>query len=236
MGENAKVLSAEGLEKSFPSGREVLHVLRGVDLTIAKGEIVSIVGASGAGKSTLLHLLGGLLRPTAGSVRIGGEAIFRLGDTALSRLRNRHVGFVFQFHHLLPELTAEENVMLPLLIGGAEKAAARERARELLGSVSLLERSHHHPHEMSGGEQQRTAVARALATRPEVVLADEPSGNLDGKNSDELHRLLWSIRDESGQAFAIVTHDDRLADRADRKLRLREGRIEDGGAAGGVRP
>ncbi|MFH1278365.1 MAG: ABC transporter ATP-binding protein [Candidatus Eisenbacteria bacterium] len=234
-GEKRIVLKTEGLEKSFPSGREELRVLRGVDLEIEAGEIVSIVGASGAGKSTLLHIAGGLLRPTAGRVWISGEELFHLGDQALSRLRNQRVGFVFQFHHLLPELTAEENVMMPLLIGNGGRREAAARAKSLLAEVGVSGRAHHHPHELSGGEQQRIAVARAVAARPEIVLADEPSGNLDDRNSEELHRLLWSLREEEGQAFAIVTHDDRLANRADRKLRLHEGRLIDdtGGAPRG---
>lgn len=229
------VLKAEGLVKCFPSGSEELHVLRGLDLEIEAGEIVSIVGASGAGKSTLLHIAGGLLRPTAGRVWISGEELFRLSDGALSRLRNRRVGFVFQFHHLLPEMTAEENVMMPLLIGNEGRRESADRAKSLLDEVGLSGRGHHHPHELSGGEQQRVAVARAVAARPEIVLADEPSGNLDDRNSDELHRLLWTLREEEGQAFAIVTHDDGLANRADRKLRLHEGRLYDDGRGGAPR-
>ncbi|MFH1681141.1 MAG: ABC transporter ATP-binding protein [Candidatus Eisenbacteria bacterium] len=224
-GGNDAVLRTAGLNKSFPSGAEVLHVLKGVDLAVARGEIVSIVGASGAGKSTLLHICGALLRPSSGTVLIGGEDVFRLGDGDLSRLRNRRVGFVFQFHHLLPDFTAEENVMLPLLIAGDRDVEARARARDLLDAVGLSARAHHSPADLSGGEQQRVAVARALVARPEIVLADEPSGNLDDRTSADLHRLLWSLRAELGQAFALVTHDEALADRADRKLRLHDGRI-----------
>ncbi|MBM3319471.1 MAG: ABC transporter ATP-binding protein [Candidatus Eisenbacteria bacterium] len=226
---NEIVLRAEGLRKIFPSGAEELHVLRGVDLAVARGEIVSIVGASGAGKSTLLHICGALLRPTSGLVRIGGEDVFRLKDGDLSRLRNRRVGFVFQFHHLLGEFTAEENVMLPLLIAGGRPAEARTRAREILDAVSLSARLHHLPADLSGGEQQRVAVARALVARPDIVLADEPSGNLDETTSEDLHRLLWALRDEHGQAFVLVTHDESLADRADRKLRLHDGRVSEAG-------
>ncbi len=227
------VLVAEDLHKRFPSGDRELTVLRGVNLEVRRGEILSIVGASGVGKSTLLHILGGLLRPTAGRVLLAGEDVFRLGDGELSRRRNEKIGFVFQFHHLLPEFTAEENVMLPCMIGNGSRRSARERAQLLLGSVSLSDRATHHPSELSGGEQQRVAVARALATSPDVVLADEPSGNLDEKRSRELHDLIWSLREKEEQAFVIVTHDEELANRADRKLRLHDGVLleEPGGSA-----
>ncbi len=222
---NDIVLSAEELRMSFPSGAGELHVLTGVDLDIERGEIVSIVGASGVGKSTLLHLCGTLLRPTSGRVLLGGVDAFRLGDGELSRLRNRRVGFIFQFHHLLPEFTALENVMLPLLIGGTAKPDAARSARDLLAGVGLADRAHPLAPDLSGGEQQRVAVARALAARPDIVLADEPSGNLDDRSSEDLHGLFWTLRDERAQAFAIVTHDEALADRADRKLRLHDGRL-----------
>ncbi len=226
---NAVVVS-EDLRMTFQSGAAELDVLSGVDLSIARGEIVSIVGASGVGKSTLLHILGTLMKPTGGKVWIGGEDVYQMQDTALSRFRNRRIGFVFQFHHLLPEFTAEENVMLPLMIGGENKQAARKRANDLLRSVSLGERLDHHPAELSGGEQQRVAVARALATRPDIVLADEPSGNLDDKSSDALHELIWDLRDRFEQAFVLVTHDESLANRADRRLRIDKGKIAvDGG-------
>jgi lipoprotein-releasing system ATP-binding protein len=228
MNENAReVLRAEDVRMSFPSGAALLDVLKGVDLSVGRAEIVSIVGASGAGKSTLLHVCGALLRPTSGRILLGGEEIYRMGDGELSRLRNRRVGFVFQFHHLLPEFSAEENVMLPVLVAGEGKGEASRRARDLLAAVGLSERAHHAPGDLSGGEQQRVAVARALAARPDIVLADEPSGNLDDRTSEDLHALLWSIREERGQAFVIVTHDEELANRADRKLRMHDGRLHE---------
>ncbi len=214
------VLSAKSLGKWFPSGNERLVVLDNLDLEIERGEILSIVGQSGAGKSTLLHLLGTLLRPDSGHVTIGGEDVFRLSDHRLSRFRNRRIGFVFQFHHLLPAFTVEENVALPLMIGGASLEKGRAKARDLLDAVALGDRLSHYPNQISGGEQQRVAVARAVATEPEVVLADEPSGNLDDATSDSLHELIWDLRDRLGQAFVIVTHDEKLANQADRKLRL----------------
>ncbi len=219
------VLLSEDLRMTFRTGLTDLAVLKGVDLAVARGEIISIVGASGVGKSTLLHILGTLMRPTGGKVCIGGEDVFRMGDTALSRFRNEKIGFVFQFHHLLPEFSALENVMLPALIGRKSRAEAAKRAGELLEAVSLTDRAAHHPAELSGGEQQRVAVARALAMRPEIVLADEPSGNLDDRTSEELHALIWDLRERFDQAFILVTHDEALADRTDRKLRLHAGVI-----------
>ncbi len=220
------LLVSEDLRMNFRSGTEELTVLSGIDLTVEKGEIVSIVGASGVGKSTLLHILGTLMRPTGGKVWIDGKDVFRMQDSALSRFRNKNIGFVFQFHHLLPEFTAEENVMLPILISGGSKTDAKKRAAELLRSVSLGDRLTHSPGELSGGEQQRVAVARALATSPGIVLADEPSGNLDDRSSDALHELIWEVRDQFGQAFVLVTHDLTLAQRADRQLRIHQGGIE----------
>ena len=224
---NGPVLETANLRKTFQSGDSELVVLDGIDFSVAGGEIVSIVGASGVGKSTLLHVIGTLLRPSSGGVLIGGKDVFGLPDQQLSRFRNRRIGFVFQFHHLLPEFSAEENVMLPVLIGGGARGAARERAVELLDSVSLADRSAHYPAELSGGEQQRVAVARALAASPEIVLADEPSGNLDDRSSADLHDLIWTLRERFGQAFVLVTHDEALADRADRKLRLAGGLLAD---------
>jgi lipoprotein-releasing system ATP-binding protein len=186
---------------------------------------VAIVGASGAGKSTLLHIVGALDRPSAGEVRLGGEPVAGLGDVQLAALRNRHVGFVFQFHHLLREFTALENVMMPRLIGGASRGAARERARALLATVGLSGREEHKPTELSGGEQQRVAVARALANEPLVLLADEPSGNLDTKTSTQLHDMLFRVREEEGLSMVLVTHNRELAERADRILHLADGHL-----------
>ncbi|HMB68375.1 MAG TPA: ABC transporter ATP-binding protein [bacterium] len=220
------VVLAEGVVRRFPSGERELEVLRGVDLSLAPGEIAAIVGPSGSGKSTLLHCLGGLDRPTAGRVSIAGQDLSRLDDTALARVRSRDVGFVFQFHHLLPDFDALENVMLPMLIAGRSPSAAQERARELLHTVGLGERIAHAPGELSGGEQQRVAVARSLANDPAIVLADEPSGNLDAANSVALHELLERLRREHGATFLLATHDSELASRADRVLEMRDGRLE----------
>lgn len=203
-----------------------LRVLEGVDLRVRPGEAVAIIGASGAGKSTLLHLLGALDRPTSGRIRIGGRSLSELDDPGLAELRNRQIGFVFQFHHLLREFTALENVMMPCLVGGMAKEDARARALELLGSVGLGERLDHRPRELSGGEQQRVAVARALANRPVVLLADEPSGNLDGQTSEKLHDLLFGLREERSLSMVLVTHNRELAERTDRILALKNGRLD----------
>lgn len=220
------VLVAEGLRKVYRGGDgSLIEVLSGVDLSVARGEFVAIVGESGAGKSTLLQLLGALDRPTAGVVRLAGEVYAEQAPDALARLRNRKLGFVFQFHHLLREFTALENVMMPLLIGGAAEAAARSRAEELLAAVGLAGRMTHRPGALSGGEQQRTAVARALAADPLVVLADEPSGNLDSRNSERLHDLFASLAREFETALVVVTHNRSLAGRADRVLSLDGGRL-----------
>ncbi len=207
-------------------GGTELTVLDGVDLEVAPGEAVAITGASGAGKSTLLHLLGGLDRPTAGQVTVAGWDLNVLAADELAAFRNEVIGFVFQFHHLLREFTAEENVMMPLLIAGRDESAARERARGLLGEVGLSGRLTHRPAELSGGEQQRVAVARALANAPGVILADEPSGNLDTHTSEKLHDLFFRLRAEHGVALVLVTHNRELADRTDRVLRVRDGRLE----------
>ncbi len=218
------VLQASDLAKTYLGGDGgLLTVLDGVCLDVARGEMVAIVGASGAGKSTLLNLLGALDRPTRGEVRIDGVAVRGLDDDALSRLRNRRIGFVFQFHHLLREFSALENVMMPLRLGGTETAAARVRAEALLDRVGLASRMHHRPAELSGGEQQRTAVARALAMDPALVLADEPSGNLDHLNSERLHELLSSLARDLSIAMVVVTHNRSLASRADRVLLLEDG-------------
>ena len=202
-----------------------VEVLRGVSLGVAAGEMVAIVGASGAGKTTLLQIVGTLMQADGGSVRIAGTEVGRLKDRALSAFRNRHIGFVFQFHHLLPEFTALENVMMPALIGGMARKEAERRARELLEMVNLSARATHKPSALSGGEQQRAAIARALVNRPSVVLADEPTGNLDTKNRDEIYALLGDVRREFGQTIVIVTHDERLAAQTDRKIEMSDGRI-----------
>jgi lipoprotein-releasing system ATP-binding protein len=229
----APVVAASGLKRSFPSGTEILEVLRGVDLQVAAGETVAIVGPSGSGKSTLLHCLGGLDLPTAGSVHVGGRSLAGLTDRELARLRSLEIGFVFQFHHLLPDFTALENVMLPALIAGSGRGEATRRARDLLAAVGLTARESHTPAALSGGEQQRVAVARALANRPAVVLADEPSGNLDAATSAELHRLLRHLRDEVGVTFLIATHDPELGEQADRVLTLADGVLVAGGDGDG---
>ncbi|HUJ17291.1 MAG TPA: ABC transporter ATP-binding protein [Nitrospirota bacterium] len=207
------------------SGPVALDVLNGIDLEIQRGEVLAIVGASGVGKSTFLHILGGLDRPTSGSIVCNGEDIFAMDGDRLARFRNDHVGFVFQFHHLLPEFSAGENVMMPALIRGTDRASAAEAAMKLLDDVGLAGRSHHRPGEMSGGEQQRVAVARALMLHPDIVLADEPTGNLDMHTGEAVHELLMGINKERGVTFVIVTHNDKLAVRADRVLRMAEGRL-----------
>ena len=202
-----------------------LEVLKGVSLGVRQGEVVSVVGASGAGKTTLLQIMGTLSRPDAGRVEIGGEDPFALGDKALSRFRNDRIGFVFQFRHLLPEFTAFENVCIPGLIGRRPRAEVERRAAELLALVGLTARRDHKPGQLSGGEQQRVAIARAIVNAPAVLLADEPSGNLDTRNREEIHRLFFDLRDELGQTVVIVTHDERLAAMADRKITMSDGRI-----------
>ena len=204
-------------------GGSELVVLDGVDLEVAPGEAVAIIGASGAGKSTLLHLLGGLDRPTSGTVTVAGRRLNDLNGDALASFRNRVIGFVFQFHHLLREFTAEENVMMPQLIAGTDEEAARVRARALLDEVGLSARRTHRPTQLSGGEQQRVAVARALVNQPAVLLADEPSGNLDTHTSEQLHDLFFRLRAEHGVALVLATHNRELADRTDRVLRVKDG-------------
>ena len=220
------VVEARALRKVYAGGGGTeLTVLDGVELQVKAGEAVAIIGASGAGKSTLLHLLGGLDEPTAGEVRIAGRGLGDLAGPELAAFRNEVIGFVFQFHHLLREFTAVENVMMPLLIGGAERPWARERAMALLDEVGLAARASHRPTELSGGEQQRVAVARALANSPALVLADEPSGNLDAHTSDRLHDLFFRLREEHGVALVLATHNRELADRTDRILRVKEGAL-----------
>ena len=220
------VLEAQALSKTYVGGDGGrIVVLDSVDLQIARGEMVAIIGASGAGKSTLLHLLGALDRPTSGRILIDGRALDGMDDDAVSALRNRTVGFVFQFHHLLREFTALENVMMPLRIAGTDEAEAKRRAMALLDRVGLSGRVHHRPGALSGGEQQRTAVARALAADPAVLLADEPSGNLDHHNSERLHELFTELAHELELGMVIVTHNRSLAARADRVLQLEDGRL-----------
>lgn len=214
------VLQAEGISKTFRGTGSDIEVLRDVDLTVHKAEVVGIVGASGVGKSTLLHILGSLDRPDSGEVRIGGRPIHDLKGKELDRLRNRVIGFVFQFHFLLPEFSALENVMVPRLIEGDDRGRAAERARYWLGKVGLAERLSHKPGELSGGEQQRVAVARALAGDPEVVLADEPTGNLDDDTGEEIHELIRSLSRDEKRTFVVVTHKRRFAEYADRVLLL----------------
>jgi len=220
------VLEAQALSKTYVGGDGgQIVVLDAVDLQIARGEMVAIIGASGAGKSTLLHLLGALDRPTSGRILIDGRALDGMEDDAVSALRNRTVGFVFQFHHLLREFTALENVMMPLRIAGTDEAEAKRRAMALLERVGLGGRVQHRPSELSGGEQQRTAVARALAADPSVLLADEPSGNLDHHNSERLHELFTELAHELELGMVVVTHNRSLAARADRVLQLEDGRL-----------
>lgn len=202
-----------------------LEVLKGVSLDVAPGEVVSIVGASGAGKTTLLQIMGTLSRPDSGRVEIGGGDVSALGDKALSRFRNERIGFVFQFHHLLAEFTAFENVCIPGLIGRRPRADVERRAAELLAMMDLTARRDHKPGQLSGGEQQRVAIARALVNSPAVLLADEPSGNLDSHNRDEIHRLFFELREKLGQTIVIVTHDENLAAMADRKITMSDGTI-----------
>lgn len=209
------------IHKSFGT----LEVLKGVSLDVAQGEVVSIVGASGAGKTTLLQIIGTLSRPDGGRVEIDGRDVSALGDRALSQFRNERIGFVFQFHHLLAEFTAFENVCIPGLIGRRPRADVERRAAELLDMMGLAARRDHKPGQLSGGEQQRVAIARAIVNAPAVLLADEPSGNLDTRNREEIHRLFFDLRDELGQTVVIVTHDERLAAMADRKITMSDGRI-----------
>jgi lipoprotein-releasing system ATP-binding protein len=221
---NNPPLEARGLRKHFLAGDgSELRILRGVDLVVSPGEVVAIVGASGVGKSTLLHLLGALDRPTDGEILVGGRSIADMEGEALAAVRNRSIGFVFQFHHLLRDFSALENVALPMRIAGASEKKAVARAGALLDAVGLSDRSEHVPTQLSGGEQQRVAVARALVNDPLVVLADEPSGNLDGPTSQELHELLFGLREERGTSMVLVTHNMELAAESDRILELRQG-------------
>lgn len=217
------MIDIKDITKSFGS----LQVLKGIDLHIDKGEVVSIVGPSGAGKTTLLQIIGTLDKPDSGTVVVDGVDVGSLSTNKLSDFRNRHIGFVFQFHQLLPEFTAIENVMIPAYIAGTKTSEARNRAKELLEFMGLSERADHKPNELSGGEKQRVAVARALINNPAVILADEPSGSLDSKNKTELHQLFFDLRDKFGQTFVIVTHDEGLAAITDRTIHLKDGMIID---------
>jgi len=223
------VLVARGVRKSYPSPTGPLEVLRGIELEVPRGMLLAITGASGSGKTTLLNVLGALDHATEGAVSIGGVDVGALDERARCRLRAERIGFVFQFHHLLPEFTVEENVMMPLLLAGRSPEDARARAREVLEAAGLRERWLHRPAEISGGEAQRVAVARALATGPELVLADEPTGNLDAAHASELHQLLSSLAKREHRTLVVVTHNDRLAASADRVMRLQEGRLAPAG-------
>ncbi len=215
------MIELKGITKSFGS----LQVLKGIDLTIEKGEVVSIVGPSGAGKTTLLQIMGTLDKADTGRLTIDGMEVGSLSERRLSEFRNRHIGFVFQFHQLLPEFTALENVMIPALIAGTSSKEADRRAKEMLELMGLSDRASHKPNELSGGEKQRVAVARGLINRPSVIFADEPSGSLDTKNKEELHRLFFELRDKLGQTFVIVTHDEALATLTDRTIYMVDGCI-----------
>ena len=216
------MIKLSNITKSFGT----LQVLKGIDLQIEKGEVVSIVGPSGAGKTTLLQIMGTLDTPDTGSVLIGDTDVTQLSQKEMARFRNQHLGFVFQFHQLLPEFTALENVMIPALIANRSQKETKERAKELLDFLGLSDRAEHKPNELSGGEKQRVAVARALMNKPSVILADEPSGSLDSKNKAELHQLFFDLRDQLGQTFVIVTHDEALAVLTDRTIHLKDGMIE----------
>jgi len=229
-----ELIRLEGLYKSYSNKLKTVDVLKGIDLSVLKGEMIAVVGASGVGKSTLLHLMGVLDRPTKGDVLYKGEKIFGQTDKRLAVFRNKNIGFVFQFHHLLPEFTALENVMMPVLIGGGDRISAGKMAEELLFEVGLQERLHHKPGELSGGEQQRVAIARALIQSPDMLLADEPTGNLDTHTGDEVFNLLLRLNQEKGITMIIVTHNERLAGKMKRRIRMVDGKIYEDSGQGSV--
>lgn len=226
MNSTSYLLEVCNLYKSFSTRAGKIDVLKGINLEVGDGETIAMVGASGAGKTTLLHLMGTLDRPTSGKVMFANEDVFQMSDRQLARFRNRSIGFVFQFHHLLPEFSALENTMMPLLISGISKVEAEKNAKNLLADVGLSHRLHHKPGELSGGEQQRVAIARALVGSPRLLLADEPTGNLDMKTSDEIHDILTGIHRDKGLTLIIVTHNERLAARMGKTIRITDGRIE----------
>lgn len=215
------MIELDNITRSFGT----LQVLKGISLKVERGEVISITGPSGAGKTTLLQIMGSLDKPDTGHILYDGQDITRMNEKTLSAFRNKHIGFVFQFHQLLPEFTAQENITIPILIAGQSMRQANARAKELLELLGLADRADHKPSELSGGEKQRIAVARALANQPDVILADEPSGSLDTKNKEELHKLFFNLRDQLGQTFVIVTHDESLAAMTDRTIRLLDGSI-----------
>lgn len=222
----SKVLECKKLVKTYHDGSRELRILQGIDLTVQKGEIIAISGPSGVGKSTLLHLLGTLDTPTSGEIFFHDKPVAKMRRGAINRIRNEEIGFVFQFYHLLPEFTALENVMMPALCKGARPGACRERATQLLTTVGLAERMTHKPGKLSGGEQQRVAIARALYNKPSVVLADEPTGNLDEHTGGDILKLLWDLNENEKMTMVIVTHDEHLADQADRWVHLHEGKVQ----------
>ena len=230
MTDQSAFIHIKQLVKSYEGPRETVRVLKGLDLEVARGESVAVVGASGVGKSTLLHLVGTLDRPDSGQVLVGGKDLFNLAERELAAFRNRHIGFVFQFHHLLPEFSALENVMMPALIARMDRRQARERAARLLEQVGLAGREGHRPAELSGGEQQRVAVARALVMGPELLLADEPTGNLDEETGQRVQELFLRLKQEMGLTTLVATHNEKLAAALDRRVRLVGGRVENGSA------